>query len=148
VKSDDPSINSDETLYWRAPELPYENWTIFDEGRGGHRVRAGAFVWNDDGVSCYRRTVLTNLGLDWSVVKEEPRNGILSVQVEDVRTCDLGVAPDPDPPYIPREQLLPRDKAHALIVIEDGVNRRRRGDRCSQLARKAVFVHWGESGPH
>jgi hypothetical protein len=146
VKADDPSVGGDETLYWRAPEIPKENWTIFDEGRGEHRVRAGAFVWNDDGVSCYRRTVLAKLGLDWRAVKDEPRNGVLAVQVDDVRACNLGVAPDPDPEYIPREQLHPRDKAHALIVIEDGVNRKKRRERCRQLARTAIIVHSGENG--
>ena len=105
MRSDDPSVDADETLCWRAPRLPYDNWTIFDEGRGGHRWRGGAFVWNDDGVSCYRRVVLTTFGLDWSAVKIEPTNGILSVQVGAVRECDLGVAPDPDPSYIPSDPV-------------------------------------------
>jgi hypothetical protein len=144
VKDDDPSIDGSETLYWRAPQLPQENWTIFDEGRNSHRVRGGSFVWNDDGVSCYRHTVLHGLDLDWQCIKKEPKNGILSVDADDVRACQLGVAPDPDPDYIPQEQLQPQDKAHALIVIEDGVNRRKRGDRCSRLARAAKIVHWGD----
>lgn len=144
MKDDDPSVDGGDTLYWRAPKLPLENWTIFDEGRGGHRVRAGAFVWNDDGVSCYRHSVLDVFELDWRCLKKEPRNGILSVRAENVRVCQLGVAPDPDPDYIPRDQLKPQDKAHALIVVEDGVKPRKRGDRCSRLARTANIVHWGE----
>jgi hypothetical protein len=144
VKPDDPSIDGSETLYWRAPRVPLENWTIFDEGRSGHRVRAGAFVWNDDGVSCYRHSILEDLGLDWSAIKKEPKNGILSVAATDVRQCGLGVAADPNPDYIAPEQLQPADSAHALIVAEDNVKPRKRGERCSRLARTARIVHWGE----
>ena len=145
MKADDPAIGGEETLYWRAPRLPLENWTIFDEGRGVHRVRGGAFVWNDDGVSNYRHSILQSIGLDWKAIKEAPENGILSVQVKHVRECSLGVAPDPDPPYIELDKLLPRDKAHALIVVEDSVKRRKRSDRCSALARHATIEHWGDA---
>lgn len=145
MKADDPStIGSDETLYWRAPKLPLDNWTIFDEGRQGHRVRAGAFVWNEDGVSCYRHQVLESVGRDWRSIKKVPQNGILAVDASAVRESELGVAPDPDPEYISREELQPHDKAHALIVHEDGLKPRKRGDRCSRLARKAKIVHWGD----
>lgn len=144
MKADDPSVDDDDTLYWRAPEIPKENWTTFDEGSGEHRVRTGAFVWNDDGVSCYRQMVLAGLGLNWTVVKDEPRNGILSVQVANARGCELGVAADPDPEYIAREQLRRRDRAHALIVIEDGTSRKKRDSRCRQLARTASIVHSGD----
>ena len=144
MKPDDPSVDGSETLYWRAPRLPLENWTVFDEGRRGHRVRAGAFVWNDDGVSCYRHTILEGVGLDWQCVKKEPINGILSVDVEAVRRCELGVAPDPNPDYIPHDELQPQDQAHALIVVGDGVKPRKRGERCSRLARAAKIVHWGD----
>ena len=145
MKPDDPSVEGKETLYWRAQELPREHWTVFDEGRGDYRVRSGAFILNDDGMSCYRRTVLNSLGLDWSAVKILPKNGILSVQAADVRACELGVAPDPDPPYIPRADLQPRDKAHALIVIGDGATVKKWRRRCSSLAPRATIVHMGNA---
>ena len=94
-------------------------------------------------VQCYRHRVLEDLGLDWSVIKKEPTNGILSVVAADVRQCGLGVAADPNPDYIPPEQLQPADSAHALIVVEDDVKPRKRGERCSRLARTARIVHWG-----
>ncbi|WP_139829490.1 hypothetical protein [Mycobacterium gastri] len=143
MNPDDPSIDGADTLYWRAPELPLENWTIFDEGRQGHRVRSGAFVWNEDGVSCYLQSVLTDLGLDYLVVKNDPRNGILSVRACDVRECGLGVARDPNPNYITKEELQPRDEAHALIVHDDDVGSKQRKKRTSALAVTALIVHWG-----
>lgn len=144
MKPDDPSVDGAEVLYWRAPMLPLENWTVFDEGRQEHRVRAGAFVWNDDGVSCYIDSVLKSLELDFLVVKDEPRNGILSVRAQDVRDCLLGVASDPNPEYIPENELRPRDQAHALIVYANDVGSKQRKKRTSALARMAVIEHWGQ----
>lgn len=144
MKPDDPSIDDAEQLYWRAPELPLANWTVFDEGREGHRVRGGAFAWNDDGVSCYIDSVLADLELDFLAIKNEPRNGVLSVLAHNVRGCGLGVARDPNPDYIPNDQLQPRDQAHALIVHEDDVGSKQRKKRTSALARTALIVHWGE----
>jgi hypothetical protein len=144
VRADDHCIDGAETLYWRAPQLPLENWTVFDEGRQTHRVRGGAFVWNDDGVSCYRDRILGDLGLDWRVVKNEPINGVLSVLAQSVRESGLGVAPDPNPAYIPNDQLQPRDEAHALIVHDDSVSTKQRRKRTSTLAVSAQIVHWGD----
>jgi hypothetical protein len=144
VKPDDPSIEDAEALYWRAPELPLDNWTLFDEGRNSHRVRGGAFPWNEDGVSCYIESILTDIGLNHLAVKEVPRNGILSVQAGKVRECKLGAARDPDPDDIPRDQLKPRDSAHALIVHGDDVGRKQRNRLTSALAATAQIVHWGE----
>lgn len=146
MKADDPSIDGAEQLYWRAPRLPLENWTVFDEGREGHRVRGGAFPWNSDGVSCYVESILAGLGLDFHTVKDVPQNGVLSVIAQSVRECELGVAPDPNPDYIPTDQLQPRDQAHALIVSADGVSRKRRNRMTSALAQTARIVHWGEPG--
>lgn len=146
MKPDDLSIDNIETLYWRAPRLPLENWTTFDEGRNSHRVRGGAFPWNEDGVSCYIDSILRDVGLDHLAVKDIPRNGVLSVQAGKVRDCKLGVARDPDPDYIARDQLKPRDKAHALIVHGDDVGSKQRGKRTSALAKTAQIVDWGEGG--
>lgn len=146
MKPDDPSINDAETLYWRAPQVPLEHWTVFDEGRNGERVRGGAFPWNDDGVSCYIDSILRAVGLDHLAVKDIPRNGVLSVQTGKVRECKLGVARDPDPDYIARDRLKPRDKAHALIVHTDDVPRKQRDKRTSALAKTTQIVHWGEGG--
>lgn len=145
MKPDDPSIDGAERLYWRAPKLPLENWTIFDEGREAHRVRGGAFPWNEDGVSCYIESILTGLGLDFHAIKDEARNGMLAVLARSVREYELGVARDPDPDYIPKNQLKPRDKAHALIVHGDDVGAKQRRKRTSALARAALIVHWGDN---
>ena len=147
MKPDDPSIDKAETLYWRAPELPLANWTVFDEGRNGERVRGGAFAWNDDGVSCYIDSILRTVGLDHLAVKDIPRNGVLSVEAGNVRECKLGVARDPDPDYIAKDRLRPRDKAHALIVHSDDVGSKQRGKRTSALAKTAQIVHWGDDPP-
>jgi hypothetical protein len=144
VKPDDPSIDDTETLYWRAPEIPLDNWTIFDEGRQGHRVRSGAFPWNEDGVSCYMESILVGLGLDFLAIKDQPRNGVLSVRAHNVRECELGVARDSNPDYIPKNQLQPRDEAHALIVHGDDVGSKKRKKRTSALAVTALIVHWGD----
>ena len=146
MKSDDPLVDGAESLYWRTPELPLENWTVFDEGRRGHRVRGGAFVWNDDGVSCYIESILKALELDMLAVKDEPRNGVLSVRVLDVRDCLLGVAADPNPEYISTDELQSRDLAHALIVHADDVGSKQLKKRTSALAKKAVIEHWGIGG--
>lgn len=55
-----------------------------------------------------------------------------------------GVASHPHPNYIPADELKPTDEAHTLIVVEDGVKKRKRSDRCSRLARTAKIVDWGE----
>lgn len=146
MKADDPSIDGAEQLYWRAPELPLDNWTVFDEGRESHRVRGGAFVWNEDGVSCYMHSILTELGLDFHAIKDEPQNGILSVLAQNVRESELGVAADPNPDYISADQLQPRDRAHALIVHGDDVGKKKRKRLTSTLAQTARIVHWGEAG--
>lgn len=146
MKSDDLSVDGADILYWRAPELPLENWTVFDEGRQGHRVRAGAFCWNEDGISCYMDSILSDLGLNFLVVKDEPRNGVLSVRAHDVRTCGLGVARDPNPDYIAADDLKPRDEAHALIVHDTEVGSKQRKKRTSSLAVTAQIVHWGSGG--
>lgn len=144
MRPDDPSIVDAETVYWRAPELPLENWTVFDEGRNCHRVRGGAFPWNEDGVSCYMERILRELGLDFLVIKNEPRNGVLAVRVQKVRESGLGVARDPNPDYIPVDELQPRDEAHALIVHDEDVGSKQRKRRTSALATTAVVAHWGE----
>jgi hypothetical protein len=98
-------------------------------------------------VSCYRHSILEGLGLDCLVIKKEARNGILAVVAEKVRHCDLGVAADPNPDYIPPKELKPQDNAHALIVVAADVKPRKRADRCSRLARSARIEHWGVKGP-
>jgi hypothetical protein len=79
--------------------------------------------------------------MDWSDVKREPRNGVFSLVVDDVRMRGLGVAFDPNPET---DEPHPRDAAHTLIVDCD-MPRRANKDARESLAATAVIVHFGES---
>ena len=68
------------------------------------------FSWGDppDCISCYRKLILNQHGLDWPDIKREPRNGVFSLVVKDIRDEKLGVAFDPIPET---DRQHPRDVA-------------------------------------
>lgn len=142
MRPDDPSVGNDEVLYRYSPSIPFRNWTVVDQETMEVRIALGALHWDADGISCYRKLILNQHGMDWPDVKREPRNGVFSLVVGDVRAKGLGVAFDPNPET---DQPHPRDVAHTLIV-DCGMPRRANRDARESLAATAVIIHAGEPG--
>jgi hypothetical protein len=140
VKPDDPSVKDDETLYRYSPSIPHKNWTITDQQTQKISISLAALSWDEDGISCYRSTILQTCGLDWSDVKREPKNGVFSLQVAEVREEGLGVAFDPNP-EVPDPH--PRDAAHSLIV-DCGMPKKANKAARQNLALKAEIIHVGD----
>ncbi|WP_041181041.1 hypothetical protein [Mycobacterium canetti] len=139
MKPDDPSVGSDEILYRYSPSIPFGNWTVVDQETGEVQIALGALHWDDDGISCYRKLILNRHEMDWSAVKREPKNGVFSLIVGDVRNTGLGVAFDPNPET---DQPHPRDVAHTLIV-DCGMPRRANRQPRESLAATAVIIDMG-----
>jgi hypothetical protein len=144
VKPDDPSVRDDEILFRYSPSIPHKNWTVTDQETQDVQITLAALSWDDDGISCYRELILRQNGMDWSAVKREPKNGVFSLVVADVRSEGLGVAFDPNPET--GQPPHPRDAAHTLIVDCD-MPRKPNKDARESLGKTAVIVHYGESTP-
>lgn len=141
MKPDDPSVGNDEILYRYSPSIPHKNWTVTDQETQEVQIALAALSWDDDGISCYRALILQQNGMDWPAVKREPKNGVFSLVVADVRSQGLGVAFDPNPPE--NDQPHPRDVAHTLIVDCD-MPRRANRDARQILSETAVIIDNGE----
>ncbi|MGD9620704.1 MAG: hypothetical protein AB7G47_10730 [Mycolicibacterium sp.] len=141
MKADDPAIGSEEILYRYSPSIPHEHWTVTDQGTQKVSIAVAAIRFDDDGISCYRHNILEQHGLTWMDVKREPKNGIFSMLVEDVRDVGLGVAFDPFPDT---EQPHPRDVAHSLVV-DNGLPKKQGRMARDSLAKRAQIVHIGNS---
>jgi hypothetical protein len=139
VKPDDESIGDDEILYRYSPSIPHKNWTVTDQETQQISIALAALSWDDDGISCYRQQILQEHGLDWRDIKREPKNGVFSLVVRDVRSERLGVAFDPNPEDDPH----PRRVAHSLIVDCDLPRKENKTAR-QNLASKAEIIHVGE----
>lgn len=139
MKADDPQIGPEEVLYRYSPSIPHEHWTVTDQGTKKVSITVAAVRFDDDGISCYRDRILAEHGLSWADVKREPKNGVFSMLVKDVREVCLGVAFDP---YPDTEQSHPRDVAHSLVVDNDLPKKQGRKAR-EDLARRARIIHSG-----
>jgi hypothetical protein len=142
VKPNDPSVGGDEVLYRYSPRIPHKYWTVIDQETQEVQITLAALHWDDDGISCYRKLVLNQHGMDWPAIKREPKNGVFSLVAGDVRTQGLGVAFDPNPES---DQPHPRDAAHTLIV-DCGMPRRANREARESLAATAIIIHMGEPG--
>lgn len=139
MKPDDPDIEDDEILYRYSPSIPHSNWTVTDQETQQVYIAVAALSWDDDGISCYRERVLHDHGLDWPDVKREPRNGVFSLVVQDIRAERLGVAFDPNPET---DAPHPRDVAHTLIV-NNGTSKKENKPCRERLALRARIIHHG-----
>ena len=139
MKPDDPSIGNHEVLYRYSPSIPHKYWTVTDQETQQISITLAALSWDDDGISCYRELILHQHGLDWSDVKREPKNGVFSLVVQDIRDQQLGVAFDPNPET---EKPHPRDVAHTLIV-DCGLPRKANKVAREKLAAGAMIIHLG-----
>jgi hypothetical protein len=90
VRPDDPDIEGDEVLYRYSPSIPHQNWTVTDQATEQVSIALAALQWDEDGISCYRERILRENGLGWADVKREPRNGVFSLRVQDIRDELLG----------------------------------------------------------
>ncbi len=139
MKPDDPSIGNDEVLYRYSPSIPHQNWTVTDQATEKIYITLAALSWDPDGISCYRQLILQKHGLDWSDIKREPRNGVFSLVVQDIRDEGLGVAFDPNPET---DRPHPRDVAHTLIVDCELPKKANKAAR-ERLALGAKIIHLG-----
>lgn len=140
MKGDDTTIENDELLYRYAPSIPHQSWTVIDQETGDIYITLAALSWDSDGISCYRKLILNRHKMDWPAVKREPKNGVFSLVVGDVRGGGLGVAFDPNPELA---EPHPRDVAHSLIVDCDMPKSQNKKVRES-IATTAVIIHRGE----
>jgi hypothetical protein len=139
VKPDDKSVGDEELLYRYSPSIPHQNWTVVDQETQEVQIAPAALSWDDDGISCYRQRILDEHELGWADVKREPKNGVFSLVVKDIRDELLGVAFDPNPES---GDGHPRDVAHSLIVdceLPRKANKRAR----RRLALGAKIIHHG-----
>ncbi|MBS9532391.1 hypothetical protein KIH27_02170 [Mycobacterium sp. M1] len=139
MSPDDPTIGCEETLHRYSPSIPHAQWTVTDQGTQEVMIAVAAVRFDADGISCYRNRILLEHGLSWLDVKREPRNGIFSILVGDVRDVGLGVAFDP---YPETEQPHPRDVAHSLIV-DNGLPKKEGRVARETLAKRAKIIHTG-----
>jgi hypothetical protein len=139
VKPDDPDIEDYEVLYRYAPSIPHQNWTVTDQETQQVYITVAALSWDDDGISCYREHILHENGLDWPDVKREPKNGVFSLVVQEIRDNRLGVAFDPFPES---DAPHPRDVAHTLIV-NCGTSKKENKPWREELAKCARIIHHG-----
>jgi hypothetical protein len=140
VKPDDPSVGNDEVLYRYSPSIPHKNWTVVDQETKEIQIALAALSWDEDGISCYRELILREHGLTWVDIKREPKNGVFSLVVQDIRRESLGVAFDP---YPENSDGHLRDAAHTLIVdcgLPKKVNKAAR----ERLAVGAKIIHHGD----
>lgn len=121
---DDPRIPDTDALYRRLSDSR-PSMVAVDLETGARRPSSGAFKPDEDGVSVYRRGLLTVTGLGPDDVVRHPLNLVVSVDVRDVRSIGLGARDDPWPSDID-EPDHPRNAAHALIT---GLERLSRGER-------------------
>jgi hypothetical protein len=139
VKADDPSVGNDEVLYRYSPSIPHKHWTVVDQETKEVQITLAALSWDEDGISCYRERILHENGLYWRNIKREPKNGVFSLVVQDIRAELLGVAFDPNPEG---GDGHPRDAAHALIVDCELPRKQNRAAR-ERLAVGAKIIHHG-----
>ncbi len=121
---DDPAIPSSDALYRRLSDSG-PNMVAVDLETGERRPTSGAFKPDEDGVSVYRRGLLSAAGLGPDDIVRKPWNLVVSVDVGDIRSIGLGARDDPWRPDLD-EPEHPRNAAHALIT---GLERLSRGQR-------------------
>lgn len=139
MKPDDTSVGDPEVLYRYSPSIPHKHWTVVDQETEEVQITLAALSWDDDGISCYRKQILHEHGLSWVDIKREPRNGVFSLVVRDIRAELLGVAFDPNPTA---SDGHPRDVAHTLIV-DCGLPRKQNKAARERLAVGAKIIHHG-----
>lgn len=118
---DDDHIENDDELYRRLANNGPDMVAV-DLETGERRPSSGAFKPDHDGVSVFRRDLLTDAGLDVDDVVKDPWNLVVSVGVGDVRSINLGVHDDPWPQDID-DPGHPRNGAHALITGIESLSR-------------------------
>jgi hypothetical protein len=139
VKPNDPSVGNDEVLYRYSPSIPHKHWTVVDQETEEIQITLAALSWDEDGISCYREPILREHGLGWVDIKREPKNGVFSLVVQEVRSESLGVAFDP---YPENSDGHLRDAAHTLIV-DCGLPRKQNRAARERLAVGAKIIHYG-----
>jgi len=129
--ADDASIPNTDDVYRRLSDSG-PNMVRVDLETGERRPSSGAFRPDADGVSVYRRSVLEEGGLGASDVVRNPWNLVVSVNVGEVRSIELGVRDDAWPADIV-EPTHPRNAAHALITGLERLGKSRRVRRQRDL---------------
>lgn len=128
---DDPSIPNDDVLYRRLADSG-PNMVVTDLEIGERRPTSGSFQPDDDGISVFRRSVLRANKLGPDDLIKHPQNLVVSVDVADVRSIELGVRNDPWPSDID-DADHPRNAAHALITGFEQLSHKERRRRQKKL---------------
>lgn len=136
-KADDPSIENDEIVYRRIPNVAQSAFMVVDEGTGERRPSTAIFRPDEDGVSVYRDSILRSYNLDENALIRDPRNGVLSLTVGEIRAEKLGVASDAWPPS---NDPHDRDAAHALIVGMGDLTKGQRKEKRRALVQMCTVL--------
>lgn len=131
---DNASVGPEETMLRRIASLADPNLVARDEATGEVRLKSGAFSYDDDGCSTYRRERLEELGLQPLDLIEKPVQAVVALPAARVRDVGLGIRADPQPvppPYQP---------AHALLV-QNGLSNKGRQQAFSALGRDVTWLH-------
>ncbi len=132
VEGDDPAIPNDDSVLRRLSDSGPSMLT-FDLATGERRPSSGAFKPDDDGVSVYRESKLSERSLGPGDLVRSPHNLVIGLGIGEVRAvATLGVRDDPWPSDIDDPQH-PRNAAHALIVGWSGLTRSQRRERQRSL---------------
>lgn len=134
---DDPSIEAQELIYRHIARRGDTNMLTQDESTGQFRARSGAFVWDDDGCSCYLDSILSQHSLGPSDVKRAPDQVVIAVTAQAVRDVQFGITRDAWPPDAGEH---PRQAAHALIINYIPLSKKKRSRANSDLAKRAQIL--------
>lgn len=111
----DPTIDNDEILYRRIPNVEQGSFMAIDEATMVRRPTSAVFRPDKDGLSVYLDSILRKYELTERDVQTRPESGVLSLTVGDIRAEGLGIARDAWPNGKDDSNHL-RDAAHALVV--------------------------------
>jgi hypothetical protein len=118
---DDLFVADEELLIRRVSRRDDTNMVVFDEGTGLPTLSSGAFGFDEDGLSVYRKRVLRCIGMTPLGAARDPQNYLVSVTASAVRGFGLGVRADPSPPDGDGHR---RDVAHALVTNRHGLGKK------------------------
>lgn len=131
--NDDPEIPDNESVSRRLSDGG-PSMVAVDLLNQQRRPTSGAFKPDDDGVSVYRKSKLEAARITAADLVRVPQNIVVSLDVGDIRSLELGVRDDAWPADVD-DRDHPRNGAHALIVGWNGLGKNERIRRQQALTR-------------
>ena len=145
---DDANISDDERLFRRIANAASADMITTDPATGTRAPSSGVFKsTDDDGLSVYLDSVLTEAGLGPGDLLRAPNNAVCSVAAGTARENELGVIWDPWP-IDADDPGHPRHAAHGLVTGMNQLSSKAARRVARSLARSAAMViDPGAAGP-